>query len=100
MGDLEKYIHTDAPDRLVQLAVIHAEFEALHPFLDGNGRLGRMIIPLFLVEKKLLSSPNFFVSAFFDQDRQAVHPPFCRSKNSFPVPKVLRIIHDPQKGLM
>jgi Fic family protein len=73
MGELEKYIHTDAPDRLVQLAVIHAEFEALHPFLDGNGRLGRMIIPLFLVEKKLLSSPNFFVSAFFEQDRQAYY---------------------------
>ncbi len=73
MGELEKYIHTEAPDRLVQLAVIHAEFEALHPFLDGNGRLGRMIIPLFLVEKKLLSSPNFFVSAYFDQDRQAYY---------------------------
>lgn len=73
MGELEKYIHADAPDRLVQLAIIHAEFEALHPFLDGNGRLGRMIIPLFLVEKKLLSSPNFFVSAFFDQDRQAYY---------------------------
>ena len=73
MSDLEKYIHSDAPDRLVQLAVIHAEFESLHPFLDGNGRLGRMIIPLFLVEKKLLSSPNFFVSAYFEQDRPAYY---------------------------
>ena len=45
----ESYIHsTTAPDRLVQLAILHAEFEALHPFLDGNGRLGRMLVPLFL----------------------------------------------------
>lgn len=73
MGALEKYIHVDEPDKLVQLAIVHAEFEALHPFLDGNGRLGRMIIPLFLVEKKLLSSPNFFVSAYFDRDRQAYY---------------------------
>ena len=73
MSSLEKYIHSDSPDKLVQLAIVHAEFEALHPFLDGNGRLGRMIIPLFLVEKKLLSSPNFFVSAYFDQDRQAYY---------------------------
>ena len=73
MGALENYIHSDEPDKLVQLAVVHAEFEALHPFLDGNGRLGRMIIPLFLVEKRLLSSPNFFVSAYFDQDRQSYY---------------------------
>lgn len=73
MSALEKYIHGDAPDRLVQLAVVHAEFEALHPFLDGNGRLGRMIVPLFLVEKGLLSSPNFYMSAYFEQDRQAYY---------------------------
>ena len=40
MSALERYIHGDAPDRLVQLGVLHAEFESLHPFLDGNGRLG------------------------------------------------------------
>lgn len=73
MGALEKYIHSDAPDRLVQLAVVHAEFEALHPFLDGNGRLGRMIIPLYLVEKGLLSTPNFYMSAYFEKDRQAYY---------------------------
>ena len=46
MSQWEKYIHDDYTDRLVQLAFIHAEFEALHPFLDGNGRLGRMCVPL------------------------------------------------------
>lgn len=77
LGDLmsgwERYIHGEALDRLVQLAIVHAEFESLHPFLDGNGRLGRMIIPLFLVEKGLLSSPNFYMSAYFEQDKQAYY---------------------------
>lgn len=49
----EAYWHSDAPDALVQLALIHAQFEILHPFIDGNGRIGRMIIPLFLFEKEI-----------------------------------------------
>ncbi len=53
-------------DPLVQLAIIHAEFEALHPFKDGNGRLGRMIIPLFLFERKILSGPNFYMSGYLE----------------------------------
>jgi len=70
MSDWEKYIHQDAPDRLVQLAVLHAEFEALHPFLDGNGRLGRMLVPLFMARKGLLEKPMFYISAFFDRNRE------------------------------
>ncbi|MGA9070409.1 MAG: Fic/DOC family N-terminal domain-containing protein, partial [Terracidiphilus sp.] len=49
----ESYYHDDRPDALVQLAITHAQFEILHPFLDGNGRLGRILIPLFLFEKKI-----------------------------------------------
>ncbi len=48
MSRWERYVHDDAADRLVQLALLHAEFEAMHPFLDGNGRLGRMLVPLFM----------------------------------------------------
>ena len=48
MSRWEKFIHDEVSDRLIQLALIHAEFEAMHPFLDGNGRLGRMLIPLFM----------------------------------------------------
>ncbi|MCC7145112.1 MAG: Fic family protein [Phycisphaeraceae bacterium] len=70
MSQWEKYLHGDAPDKLVQLAILHAEFEAIHPFLDGNGRLGRLLVPLFLVDKKLLSSPNFYVSAFLEANRE------------------------------
>jgi Fic family protein len=69
MSAWERYLHTEAPDRLVQLAILHAEFEAIHPFLDGNGRLGRLLVPLFLVDKQLLGSPDFYVSAYLEARR-------------------------------
>lgn len=65
----EAYWHSDAPDILIQLALIHAQFEIIHPFVDGNGRIGRMIIPLFLFERKLLSRPCFYLSAYFEANR-------------------------------
>ncbi len=65
----ERYIHTDYPDRLVQTAILHAEFEALHPFLDGNGRIGRMIIPLCMAMYGLLKSPMLYISAYFERHR-------------------------------
>lgn len=65
----EKYIHLDFPDKLVQLAILHAEFEALHPFLDGNGRLGRMFVPLYLYHARLIHKPMFYISAFFERNR-------------------------------
>lgn len=70
MSAWEKYLHDETPDKLVQLAILHAEFEAIHPFLDGNGRIGRLFAPLFLVEKKLLTSPNFYVSAYLEARRE------------------------------
>ena len=73
MSSWEKYIHTEERDILVQLAIIHAEFEALHPFLDGNGRLGRMIIPLFLYQAKLLQRPAFYISAYLEAHRDAYY---------------------------
>jgi len=69
MASWESYIHTEAPDRLVQLAIAHAEFEAIHPFLDGNGRLGRLMVPLFLHSKGLLSRPNFYLSEYLEAHR-------------------------------
>ena len=73
MSAWEHYIHENAPDRLVQLAVLHAEFEALHPFLDGNGRLGRMFVPLFLWQTGLISEPMFYISAWFEARRDAYY---------------------------
>lgn len=57
-------------DPLLQLAVLHVEFEALHPFNDGNGRLGRMLIPLFLCYRGLLSEPNFYMSGYLERNRR------------------------------
>lgn len=70
MSNWEKYIHADAPSRLVQLALLHAEFEALHPFLDGNGRLGRMLIPLFLWSVNIIQTPTFYISAYFEAHKE------------------------------
>ena len=69
MANWEAYIHADAPDRLVQLAIVHAEFESIHPFLDGNGRIGRLIIPLFLHTHGLLSRQNFYLSEYLEANR-------------------------------
>ena len=69
MSGWERYMNADAPDRLVQLAIVHAEFEAIHPFLDGNGRLGRLIVPLFLYSHKLLAGPHFYLSAYLERHR-------------------------------
>lgn len=60
----------DRPDPLIQLAVVHAQFETLHPFLDGNGRLGRILIPLFLYEKQMLSRPMFYLSEYIERHRE------------------------------
>ena len=65
----EKYYHCEEKDALVQLALIHAQFEFLHPFLDGNGRIGRILIPLFLHDKKILSSPTFYLSEYLEEHR-------------------------------
>jgi Fic family protein len=65
----EKYYHSEEVDPLVQLAVVHAQFEIIHPFNDGNGRIGRMLIPLFLYEKKLLKRPTFYLSAYLEAHR-------------------------------
>ena len=69
LDNWEKYYHSDRPDPLVQLAVVHAQFELIHPFLDGNGRMGRLVIPLFLAEKGLLSTPMFYLSEWFESHR-------------------------------
>jgi cell filamentation protein, protein adenylyltransferase len=71
LDNWEKYIHFDEKDPLVQLAVVKAQFELLHPFLDGNGRIGRMLIPIFLYEKGILPSPTFYMSGFFEEHRDS-----------------------------
>ncbi len=70
LTNFENYYHFDEKDKLVQLAIIHAQFEIIHPFLDGNGRIGRMLIPLFLFEHKLIDRPMFYISQYFENHRE------------------------------
>ncbi|MFH1613166.1 MAG: Fic/DOC family N-terminal domain-containing protein [bacterium] len=70
MSNLEKYIHSDDKDLLIQLAIIHAQFEIIHPFMDGNGRVGRMLIPLFLYFKKAIFYPSFYLSEYLESHRE------------------------------
>jgi Fic family protein len=69
MDNLEKFINRDDVESLVQLAQIHAQFELIHPFLDGNGRIGRMLIPLFLYQKRYTKRPTFYISEYFERNR-------------------------------
>ena len=69
LDNWEKYFHHGERDMLVQLSIIHAQFEIIHPFLDGNGRIGRIIIPLFLYEKGLLSQPMLYISEYLETNR-------------------------------
>lgn len=65
----EAYMDSDDSDFLLQMAVVHAQFELLHPFKDGNGRIGRLLIPLFLYQKKSLSQPMFYLSEYLEANR-------------------------------
>ncbi|AJE02090.1 Fic family protein [Geobacter pickeringii] len=65
----ENYLAVDDVDILVQTAVAHAQFELIHPFKDGNGRIGRLLIPLFLYQKRALGSPMFYLSEYLEAHR-------------------------------
>lgn len=75
MSQWERYIHDEkaCPDKIVRLALLHLEFEALHPFLDGNGRLGRMFIPLYFFHSGVLTTPMFYISAYFERNRDVYY---------------------------
>ncbi len=69
LGDLELFLQDRSLPTLVHSALVHYQFEAIHPFLDGNGRVGRLLIALLLIERNILSAPLLYLSAFFESTR-------------------------------
>lgn len=75
LSDLEKFINNDeinTPD-LIKIAMIHYQFESIHPFLDGNGRTGRILIPIYLLSKGLISKPCFYISDYIEKNKEAYY---------------------------
>jgi Fic family protein len=74
LSELEHYIHGDTGlPPLLDIALVHYQFEAIHPFLDGNGRIGRLLITLMLIERDLLPEPLLYLSAYFERHRGAYY---------------------------
>jgi Fic family protein len=71
LGEWDKYFHSNpAEPPLIQCALMHSQFEAIHPFLDGNGRVGRLLITFFLIERGHLTQPLLYLSSYFDRHRE------------------------------
>ena len=86
MSDLEKYINSDdEQDLLIKAALIHYQFETIHPFLDGNGRVGRLLITLFLMDKKRLNTPALYISYYLKNNRIEYYDRMSevRNKNNY-----------------
>jgi Fic family protein len=70
LGQWEDFLQNRKMPPLIQVALLHYQFEAIHPFLDGNGRVGRLLITLFLIERRILPTPLLYLSAFFEATRR------------------------------